>query len=243
MKPKVIGDVARYAQTQRREAGRCALKWDALMWFSFGAMLMSAWMGVTRWLDGGDGAFLFLLAGIFVGLGVWGNHRGKEFHQIKGRQGRGVNAEAEVVKVLRRQKGVVLIMNGVDAGAGGDADHVVVMQRAGQGVVAVIETKAGGGEVVSDGQGGLFSGRNRRRIPGNPVRQVARQARGVQRRTGVAAHGVVCVPGMATAPFIEQNVVVCGAVDLPGVLSSRLSQRPMPADLVEKLPMVLPLKA
>lgn len=101
-------------------------------------------------------------------------------------------------------------------GAGGDADFVVVTRGGG---LAVIECKAGGGQVRVE-KGRLVTGKGRV-VPGNPVEQAARQADRLAQLTGTMVHPIVCFPWMRNPPFEVAGTVVCGAAHLGRVLDGR----------------------
>jgi len=161
----------------------------------------------------------FGVAGLITA--VWAGTRAKDAAAVADRRRRGAQAEDTVVAALTRA-GVTLVVNGVELDAGGDADHVVVHERApGTGAVAVVETKAGGGTVRVHGQS-LATGKAGRVIPGDPIGQALRQAGALARKTGLPVTAVVCVPGMTNRPFWERGAVVCGARDLGAVVTRTL---------------------
>lgn len=234
MRTRVIGKAGRYSTKQAQESWLQSAKWEllaVLFWIGAGFCLYYILRDLT------DGVPMFALLGgvASVGLALWSRSKGQPAKQVAQRQQRGTNAEDEVVAALKRAR-VSLVMNGVDVQAGGDADHVVAHLRGrGQGVLAVVETKAGGGEVLQNGRYGLLSGRNRRVIPGKPIEQVLRQKRGLERLTGRNVVAIVCVPGMKNKPFTVEGVVVGGVKDLRTLFASQLPATSLTAADLDKL--------
>lgn len=147
-------------------------------------------------------AFLLLAAG-----GATVQHNNVRQKQISA----GVRSEARVAKVIERS-GAAAVVHGGDVGRGGDADHIVL----GPGV-AVVETKTGRGHVRVTG-GKLRAGK--KTLPGDPVRQVRRQASGLAAIAQQAAHPIICIPDMTNPPQREGEVVICSLADLPRVLAN-----------------------
>ena len=135
----------------------------------------------------------------------------------------GATSERRVSRVLSRAHPVGLA-NSLMLGAGGDADHVVVGPW-----LAVIETKTGRGAVRMEG---TTMRAGSRAVPGDPVAQVARQARAVGRLAGTTCDAVVCIVDATTAPFVDRGVAVCSLADLPRVLA-QLPHRVAEANAVQ----------
>jgi hypothetical protein len=111
----------------------------------------------------------------------------------------------------------------------GDCDAIAIGPQ-----LAVIEVKHGRG-TISIRKGRLFI--NDRAFKGDPVRQSHGQASALRRICGQTADTVVCVTGMQNAPFEVNGTWLCGAKDLPAVLTRlphRLTQM-QAATLVGKL--------
>lgn len=121
----------------------------------------------------------------------------------------GAHNEKRVAKVLERAK-LGHVLHSVVLGAGGDADHVVIGT-----CLAVVETKTGHGDVRVE-KDGMWAGK--RHLPGDPVKQAARQANALAKIAQAWVTPVVCVTDMANKPFRAGDVVVCSAADLPSVL-------------------------
>lgn len=234
MRTRTIGSPGRYSATQgRMNATRAA---------GFYALNVAAWLvaaagglwALLSWLDGKSVVLpvVLLIAALFT-VAVT---RSKAFQAESraGKQHRGTSAEEDVVRALQRAR-VSLVINGAELNAGGDADHVVAHDRGnGHGVLAVIETKAGGG-VVDYHNGGLLTGRNRRRIPGDPIRQVQRQVAALARRCGRPVVGIVCVPWMTNEPFAVGPVVVCGTTHLRSLFHRTLDAVPLTRQDIDTL--------
>ena len=122
----------------------------------------------------------------------------------------GAASERRVSRLLEASN-VGYVLDSVDLGAGGDADHIVV----GYGIT-VVETKTGTGVVRSD-HAGMYVGD--RKIKGDPVRQATRQAALVHDITGVWVEAVVCVVDMKNSPFADRGTTICSLADLPKVVS------------------------
>jgi hypothetical protein len=105
-----------------------------------------------------------------------------------------------------------VVIHGAMLGVGGDCDHVVLGP-----VVVAVETKTGYGNVRVGADGALYAGS--RRIPGDPLAQVRRQAGALARRVSLQAESVVCIPKMTNRPFTHGGVTVCSAADLGAVLA------------------------
>lgn len=201
---------------------------------------ISALSAVT--LDPIPRAALLLLALALVGAGLAARSRSRAAAVQAGRQQRGTRSEEEVVSALRKAR-VALIINGAELHAGGDADHVVAHLRgSGTGVLAVVETKSGGGEVRSQGRS-IITGKGGRTIPGDPIRQVDRQAAALARLSGRRVTSIVCVPGMTNDPFTVDNVIVCGARHLPAMFARQLPASPLTAADVDHLARTVDPKA
>jgi len=153
---------------------------------------------------------------LFASAAVFGSLSKKWMRSSK-RAMRGADSERTVGKTLERAK-LGHVIHGLDLGAGGDADHMLIGH-----VLAVVETKTGRGE-VSYKDGSMSAGS--RTIPGDPVRQAQRQAAAARRYTGQWANAIVCVPGMTNHPFRagDGETIVCSEKDLIAVLRS-LPQR------------------
>lgn len=150
-----------------------------------------------------------LLSILFLGVVIAGTLRLKVITRSFWRLEAGASSEVQVGRLLERSKlGVVL--HGMELGAGGDADHIVIGET-----VAVVETKTGRGHVRADGSK-LYAGT--KMLPGSPVSQAKNQARALRKKTGVWATAVVCVTRMENEPFRHQDVVVCSMRDLPDTL-------------------------
>jgi hypothetical protein len=153
---------------------------------------------------------------LFAAAAVCGSLSKKWMRSSK-RAMRGAQSERTVGRTLERAK-LGHVLHGLDLGAGGDADHMLIGH-----VLAVIETKTGRGEVrYKDGSMSAGS----RTIPGDPVRQAQRQAAASRRHTGLWTNAIVCVPGMTNHPFRagDGETIVCSEQDLAAVLRS-LPQR------------------
>lgn len=150
-----------------------------------------------------------LLSILLLGIVIAGVLRLKVITRSFWRLEAGASSEVQVGRLLERSKlGVVL--HGMELGAGGDADHIVIGET-----VAVVETKTGRGHVRADGSK-LYAGF--KMLPGSPVSQAKNQARALRKKTGVWATAVVCVTHMENEPFRHQDVVVCSMRDLPDTL-------------------------
>jgi hypothetical protein len=123
----------------------------------------------------------------------------------------GAQSESRVGRVLARS-GAAVVLNGSMIGGGGDADHIVLGPP-----LVVIETKTGYGNVYTRGNE-LHAGK--RRIPGDPIAQVLRQARTLSRQVNTRVTCVVCVVDMVGPPFVSRQVTVCSLADLTNVMSS-----------------------
>jgi len=123
----------------------------------------------------------------------------------------GVTSERRVAATLGNSDSTYLF-NGCVVGPGGDADHIIVGPH-----LVVVETKTGYGQVYSDSSG-LVAGH--RRIPGNPVHQVNRQAYAVGRLANTYATPIVCVVDMTNPPFTVGPTTVCSLADLPAAIAA-----------------------
>lgn len=222
MATQVIGKTSRYARRLARSATRRAashLTFTAAAWAGAAALLVTALLG---YFHGHDHVWVAFIGGaVLAGAGELLRSRAKASWVTAARLRRGVQAEDIVLTALRRAR-VSLVVNGADVGAGGDADHVVAhMRKDGSVSLGVVETKAGGGFVRPQGRS-LLTGKGGRRIPGDPIAQVQRQARGLAARTQMGVWAVVCVPWMTNPPFTVEDVVVCGVKDLPKLVTTTL---------------------
>lgn len=223
MKTQVIGKPGRYSAAQGRANGVRAAGWSAATFLALvgaAALTVSAVISIFR-----GGTPVIQVVGALVlataAHSVW--RRAATLRVQAGRQQRGTAAEEQVVAALTKA-GAALVINGAELHAGGDADHVVAYLRpGGHGVLAVIETKAGGGHVRMGGRR-LLSGQKGRPIPGDPIAQVTRQADALRRIAGRPVAAIVCVPGMTSEPFAVGQVVVCGTRHLGRLLSHQLPE-------------------
>lgn len=159
---------------------------------------------------GASGVRSVLALAALVAVGVGGYFSHASFVSSK-KAAVGARSEERVGRVLD-QLGATSVVHGALLGAGGDADHVVLGP-----VVAVVETKTGGGPVKLDGSS-LVVGR--RTLLGDPLGQSRRQAVRLGRLVGAHAHAVVCIPDMRGAPVSLKGVQVCSLDDLGDVLSA-----------------------
>ncbi len=125
------------------------------------------------------------------------------------RASRGVVSERRVATALTRLRPTALY-NNLLLGAGGDADHVVVGPW-----LAVVETKTGRGHVSCD-EAGVRVGT--RRIPGDPLAQVRRQADALSRRLNRHVTPILCVVDMYGPPQSVRGITVCSLGDLANVV-------------------------
>lgn len=136
----------------------------------------------------------------------------------------GVRSERRVVSRLARL-GAHAVVNGAMLGAPGDADHVVIGPA-----LVVVETKTGKGR-ARYGNGELHVGR--RRVPGDPVAQVRRQASALARIAGRDPLAVVCVVDMTNGPLRVGDVAICALDDLEHVVAG--APRVLAAEQAEAL--------
>lgn len=150
----------------------------------------------------------FLLAASIVGMVLQRRSRWtpKAVRTVE-RSAAGARSESRVAAVLE-QMGAGAVRHGLLLGAGGDVDHVVIGP-----VLVAVETKTGRGAVRRDGTA-LHAGR--RRIPGDPIAQVSRQADRISRLTGAVCAAVVCIPDAdLPRPVQIDGVWVCSLASLP----------------------------
>lgn len=128
----------------------------------------------------------------------------------------GVDAEKLVAKKLTKSSLQGTTYLGLLIDAGGDADAIVVVN----GVVFVIEIKAGFGAVTSKNNT-IFS--NGRPMRSQPVSQVCRQSVAAARLTRSTPVAVVCISKGRLKPFrltsASQPVYVCNADTLVQLLN------------------------
>lgn len=163
----------------------------------------------TTMLSGGVAA-LVSLALLALALGAalvarkdWERH---------GKAAVGARSERRVAKALAG--GPWEVFNGALLGAGGDADHIII----GAGS-AVVETKTGHGRVTT-ADGVMRAGS--RRMPGDPIAQVRRQASAMARQYNLRPLPVVCVVDMSNEPFMSQGVLVCSLGYLVSLLQRQM---------------------
>lgn len=165
------------------------------------ALALLALVAVTNFIA------VSFLAGVAVAGAIWwARERSIDYARAMS----GVRSERTVAKALRRCA-TVGVANGAMIGGGGDVDHIVL----GPCCVAV-ETKTGRGEVTVTKNGLTAGGR---RIKGDPVGQVTRQAASLRKITGVYAEAVVCISGMEGPPLHHRTATICGPGDLHKVIA------------------------
>jgi hypothetical protein len=142
----------------------------------------------------------------------------------------GIESEKRVAKVLARIDGLEAVVNGALLGAGGDADHLALGP-----VCVVVETKTGSGNLSVEGDGRLRVGR--RVIPGDPLAQVGRQARALERLCGNSVTAVVCIPDAKGQARQVRGVWVCNLSQLGGVIvaAPRVMAQGRAVDLAREL--------
>lgn len=198
----VFGRPSLYARKLRRRAVLVTAGWGAL------AVTPTLWAvditGTQMWTPT---EMVLVLGASLVPIVL-----GRRSHKRIGQTTVGIRSEVLVARYLRRS-GQAAVLHGCLLGAGGDADHIVLGPQA-----TVVETKTGFGHVRLGSNGELLSGK--RRIPGDPVAQVRRQARALTALVGVPVSTVVCVAHMTNAPFSSGQTVVCSARHLNAVLKA-----------------------
>ena len=199
----VVGSPGSHARSLRNEAWARMVS-AALI--STGAAI-STLSNISLLQGGGTGAVVVACCA-FVSVAAVGVFKDHHVKSIKASVG--ANAERRAGEAIERC-GPTAVLHSVLLGAGGDADHVVLGP-----VAAVVETKFGAGE-VSYRDGVMYAGR--KKMFGNPVAQVNRQAKALKKEVGVFVEAVVCVVDMTNPPQQYGQVYVCSAADLPGVLA------------------------
>lgn len=231
----MIGEAGRHSASMSRASGFRALRLGAATLALYVAAVAGA---VSALLTLGGPVFLTVVLLAAAALAFGGARtvqaRTASANLQADRQLRGALAERVVADELVKAR-PALVINGAEINAGGDADHVVAhLRSSSRGVLAVIETKAGGGQVRMIGRA-LLTGKHGRAIPGDPIRQVGRQAAALRRITGRSVAAVVCVPQMTNAPFMVDNVMVCGTKHLAQLIRRELPDIPLTADDVAAL--------
>lgn len=239
MNTVIVGAPGRYSTRQANaNTVRALARWTACAVLVVGA-LASGW---GAWLRHPAAGWQVLAAVALVAAGgaVLAHQQAAGFFAAAGRQRRGTAAERQTVRGLEAVH-ASLVVNGADVRAGGDADHVVVVPRSpGRAVVAVVETKAGGGNVHLRA-GHLITGSGRT-IPGNPLAQAQRQAAGLARLLRCPVAAIVCIPGMQSPAFAAGSVLVCGTRSLQQAVDS-VPPAAVPDNFVDVVIAAVPLKA
>lgn len=136
----------------------------------------------------------------------------------------GVRSERKVSDAFRSSGLPGTLVNGALIGAGGDLDHAFVWPWG----VVLIETKTGFGSIRRDGRGIVVG---KRTIPGDPIEQVCRQARAVEKAfPGVPLARVVVIPdgrGHFDAGYNGYRVGVGGLDELMAWLPQYLQTQPV----------------
>lgn len=233
MKTRVIGQAGKHSAAMGRRNATSSAGLSLLTFAAFATAIVAGVAGVLSLVSSSGWAVpLLVVAGVLAAAGASTSSRAEKAKTQAARQQRGTASEEEVVTALRRA-GVALVINGAELHAGGDADHVVAHLRTPfTGVLAVIETKSGGGHVRPQGRA-ILTGKAGRTIPGDPVRQVGRQASALARLTGQQVASIICVPGMSNEPFVVDSVVVCGTRHLASLFARDLPATALTASDVD----------
>ena len=218
---QIIGRPGRYSRTQGNANSRRAWAWKLLAWPAGAVSVLYLVLGGLSYVEHRGGVAELLAGAVFGWVWLAGARKSASAQTHATRQQHGTGAEEEVVAALQAA-GVTLVINGAELHAGGDADHVVAHLRGdGTGVLAVVETKAGGGTIRMAGRT-ILSGKAGRAIPGDPIAQALRQADALTRMTHRQAVAVVCIPWMTNEPFAAFGAIVCGKRHLHQLFSRTL---------------------
>lgn len=235
----VVGKPARYATAHRRQNLTSAAAWAIVGWFAVAGAVASASTSVRATADHTHptvwSVVVFLCGAIYL---ITRRNRVSKTAKA-GQQGVGIRAEQEVAAELRRI-GTALVINGADGGHIGDIDHVIAFQRDDvRGVLAVIETKAGGGRVSIATDGRILTRGGDHTVFGDPVAQVRREAASLTAATGhhYQVQPIVCVAWMPASqtPFRVGEVIICGKDHLDRLLRHDLPTIPMSIADVQRI--------
>jgi hypothetical protein len=128
----------------------------------------------------------------------------------------GADAERKVGRIVERwarRNGAYRVVHGAELHGGGDADHVIFGPTC-----AVIETKYGRGPIRVARDGTVTVGT--KQLRGNPTAQCERQRKRLGDLTRSPAAGFVCISDGTGRPVRHGNVIICGARQLPRLLSA-----------------------